>query len=750
MPIKGAFRFIIQPAAGYPHGRPNIVAMPQAPRPSSEKDFNAKAGSRPQAFAVLLKEAGRIRRNLDMAEAAQRKDWAAVEKLYDAGADPLHRNMAALRAIFDSGDLEAAKLAEKMKDLPVEFVADLSLVAAAEEGKRETVDYILARNPPEQIVDLALLAALRKDRTEITDLLYDRLKHAESGEHILVEMLLHRPELYAEATAGRKTPPDYILHFVRACEAKDQAAMSRALDAMIMHRDTFGPNIKRHADEFDIGMGHQEALMILVQSGHIPAMARYYDTFPDLCPTNLEMFMVIALAVSPPGIDPLPPIIEKFKPEAKVADFAFTYAAQLGNLSSLKYLSKAYPELAQKNSKVLLGACAAQKTPEPFFDALKAGFLLPAKSVEKAELLAESLMSGNAAVTAHLEAEMLVTPAAALRLQAYHDLKVLKRAAELSGNWHFRDDIVFWTALTQGDRAVLAAVPQNEKISTAQPYLVTDALNAVIRRGEFDLLQLALDRADWDAPARELAFAACLAAPEALAKFDFTSFPPHALSREDLRAIAAGSRSDETLALLEAKGFGIPAVEGLRAAVENNSVVMAEHLLAKGADLAAAAPALLAALDKSAGLPVLDVVEKWAVRACDVPAPGLAAQIAAASPEDLFKGTDSLAVAAAYAGEFPAVMKKIAAKGNAFDPALFASTRDAHGNSVLDIQGAHGRLNEVLAPEIWAGRDADTFIRDNTPPCYRAQCDFAGLQASIARLRLKQRGKIGPADFKGP
>ena len=90
--------------------------MPQGHSPA--KDFNAAAGNRPQAPAMLLAHVERIRRNLEMADAAQRRDWAAVEKLYDAGADPTHRNMAALRALFDCGDMEAAKVAEKMKDVP--------------------------------------------------------------------------------------------------------------------------------------------------------------------------------------------------------------------------------------------------------------------------------------------------------------------------------------------------------------------------------------------------------------------------------------------------------------------------------------------------------------------------------------------------------------------------------------------------------------------------------------------------------
>jgi hypothetical protein len=65
--------------------------------------------------------------------------------------------------------------------------------------------------------------------------------------------------------------------------------------------------------------------------------------------------------------------------------------------------------------------------------------------------------------------------------------------------------------------------------------------------------------------------------------------------------------------------------------------------------------------------------------------------------------------------------------------------KDAKGNTVLDILGAHGKLSDILVPELWKDRNAESFIKANTPPCYHAQCDFAGLTAGIAHIRLKER-----------
>ena len=61
---------------------------------------------------------------------------------------------------------------------------------------------------------------------------------------------------------------------------------------------------------------------------------------------------------------------------------------------------------------------------------------------------------------------------------------------------------------------------------------------------------------------------------------------------------------------------------------------------------------------------------------------------------------------------------------------------------MLDILGAHGRLNDVFAvPALWKEGDAVSFIRDNSSRLYHDQCDFAGLKAAIDLLRLQGKGR---------
>jgi hypothetical protein len=714
----------------------------------------------PAASAALLARIDQLQKTLELPEAVAAKDWTRAEKLLKEGADPGLRGGRALQALAASGALEAAKLARTLDDPPVNALVAMPLASAAEQGRRDTLDYLLAKAPAEGMLEIALAGALRGRQKDIADELYGQLRHAELGDATLVEMLLHRPELYAQATAARKTPPDYILHFIKACESKDIGAMNRAIDAMAAHRDSFGPSIEAHKQEFEIGMGHQEALTALLMTGDAPTMARYYATFPELCPTNLEGFMIFSLAVSPPESEVMRPIVDAFRPSPQLADWAFSYAAQTNRAQSLEYLARAYPELAKKNAKTVLAGLAARKTPEAFFTALQDGYELPVKNDEKAEILAEALTSGNTAAAAHVEAAMLPTLNAVLRLQAFHDVKVLKRAAELGGDWHFRDDVLFWRALETGDRATLAAVPSDAALSTAQLSQVTSALNAAIRRGDFDLVQTAMQRGNWTPAAREESFKACLAHPEALKAFDFMRFPPRVLSPEDLAAVAGGADGAATLTLLKTRGFVAQPAAALQAAVEKNAPGMAEYLLARGADLAAAAPLLAGALEREAQAPMLALLGKWAARGRDLAPPAdLDARIAAGPAETVFSGpvgeTDSPAIAAAYAGRFSDVMKKAAAMGADFDPSLFVAAKDSRGNTLLDILGAHGRLNDVLAPEIWAGRDAKAFLEAHAAPCYLGQCDFAGLQAAIVQQRLKALPKtprIGgiKGTFRGP
>jgi hypothetical protein len=199
-----------------------------------------------------------------------------------------------------------------------------------------------------------------------------------------------------------------------------------------------------------------------------------------------------------------------------------------------------------------------------------------------------------------------------------------------------------------------------------------------------------------------------------------------------------GENFPATLAVLERQGFALPddlLVQALPLAVKDKSAPMAEYLLGRGVTLAAAEDDIARTIAFHGDAPLLDMLEKWAAREQARPA-ALPADLS--DKPALFGGADCPAIRAAYGDRFDEIM---AGADAAFDPQLLVATKDAHGNTVLDILGAHGRLNDVLVAAVWKDRDAADFIRSQTPPRYHAQCDFDGLSARIRQAGLLARGK---------
>src|SRR3970282_1764403 len=100
----------------------------------------------------------------------------------------------------------------------------------------------------------------------------------------------------------------------------------------------------------------------------------------------------------------------------------------------------------------------------------------------------------------------------------------------------------------------------------------------------------------------------------------------------------------------------------------------------------------------------------------------------------IFDGERPPAIQAAYADQFPLIVAKLSQSGDIGMLAEKMTTlRDPFGNSLLDILGPHGRLNDILLPALWKDRDPCDVI----PPCYREQCNFGALKAGIDQLKLK-------------
>lgn len=711
-------------------------------------DFNAAAGDNKPPKPSLLEGFEKLRRNLYLIAAAKAQDWKECEKLLAAGADPEHRSNAALREITQHCTMDVVRLLEKI-DIPgIPMLQGYPLVQAAAEGKRDIVDYILSTRPDAPVND-ALFMALRKEQTDIADMLFERLGADRVMENSLIAMLVHRPDLYEKTIAARVFPPDYTLHFINACILNDPKAMDRALDAMIAHPESMKYQMG-FEEEMMLGLGHQEVLINLFQTGHLPTIDKVYNNFREFFP-NPHMTMMLAIAVGGGETDLLGHMIALTKPDDKTVAFALSYAAQMRRLPAVLQIMESYPDVAKQNSVAVLSTLATTGRSEEFFAAIKDGYALPEEDIRRANLLAASLAAKNAAVAGWLEANMEMTPDVITKLQAHNDTEVLKRAAELGGDWHFRDDILYWRALETNDAGILEKFPPGEPVCMQAKYMVRSAIEGLVKRNDLPLLDDVLKRGAWDGELGNMVFQALLSTPEAAARIPLLNRPPQELTPSDMRDIGV-EKGGEVLEILLRQGFTLPeesAQEGLRRAIAANAEGMAGWLLAHGAEVAKDPGQLLTAADRAAEAPLIGQLEKWAARERVIPLAGVRSLVEAAPAGEIFAGDNSLAAQAAYADKFSLVMQKAAASAQ-FDPAMLCRVADSYGNSLLDILGAHGRLNDILVAEVWKDRDAVAFLRDNAPPCYQAQCDFNGLKAAIDQLRLKDRGRSVRIGLKGP
>ncbi|MEZ0224170.1 MAG: hypothetical protein ACAH83_06440 [Alphaproteobacteria bacterium] len=715
-------------------------------------DFNNAAGANKPAKPDLLEGLQKLRRDIALAAAAKAEDWKLCEKLLEEGADPEHRDNAALQQITQRCTMDVVRLLEKISVPGMPMLRTYPLVRAAGEGKRDVVDYLLATDPQPSIVNDALFMALRKEQTEIADLLFERLGVDRVMENSLVAMLVHRPDLYDKTNAARVFPPDYTMHFINACMIKDPVAMDRALDAMIAHPES----MKHHwgfEEEMMMGLGHQDVLIHLFSSGHLPTIDKVYKNFPAFFP-NPHMTAVLAIAASPYDDKLLPHLIQLTKPDDKTVGVSLSYASQMRRIDTVLQLMESHPEVAKQNSGAVLNALAGAGKNKEFFAAVKNGYALPEDESRRVHLLTLSLAAKNSEITAWLETQMEMSPAVITKLQEHSNLDVQKRAADINGDRHFRDDILFWRALEQDDKAVLEKFPAGESVSLNAKYAVRTALESVVTRNDMQQLDAALGRASWDGDIRDMIFKELLSSPEAAARIPQLKYPPRELTPADMRDITI-NKGAETFEVLLGQGFTLSeeaAQDALRRAVAANAEGVASWLLARGTELTQDSEKILSAADKGAEAPLIGQLEKWAARERDIPLSTAHTLIETAPAESLFAGDNCLAMQAAYAGKFALVMQK-ASGWPQFDPAVLCQKTDAYGNTVLDVLGAHGRLNDILVPELWKDRDAVSFLRDNTPPCYQEQCDFNGLKAAIDQLRLKERGRSGRSvriGLKGP
>lgn len=693
--------------------------------------------------AKLLAAIAKTRANLALAEAAARKDWAEAARLCDAGADPWARDKSAFKSLTSSDEIAVVDILAQLRGQMFPPLLSYPMQEAAEKGNLATLSHILGKQPSKEVVNSGICSALLSHQDAAADMLLKAIPETDLADTALYGLLASRPEEYERIAALPGMEPDYLMHFINACHFKDRKAIDRSFDKLLAHKDETLRRIEM-ADMLDMGNGAMQGIVTHVfSSGYTDVIDRFIDSFKGgLLPDYLLLHVALASSSLQPEI--FPHIVEKLGIKADMLGILMLHGRLDDRRPGARFLMDYAPEAAKESGYAILRVFASGDTPEEFFTALDKGIPLPTSDRELVNLWEAALTAKNDRIAQHIETAIgTFNPAHIAEMQRSSSVDVMLRAAQLSQDWHARDNALFWRAVTTGRQDVLEAIPREEKLAAPLPYLLDYALEGALQRKDKGLIEDIISRLEWNDDCRAKAFAHFVAAPEWLPLLERTGYLPRPLADNDAHTLVRGGVP--AIAWLLEHGYTLDdkAAEAvLEIGARQNAVETVEYMLGRGTspENAARLPTMIA---EYAGPDTLNQLEKWLRRSEVRPAGDIAARSASAG--DAF----ALAVEAVYADAFAPLLQK-AVEGNAsFDPALLVQTKDNYGNSLLDVLGAHARLNDVLLPALWRGRDAVAFIRDNVPPCYQDQCDFNSLKAALDLERLKDMGKRARLNLKG-
>ncbi len=709
-----------------------------------EEDFNKVAEARAAWRKSVLTAVEQARRNHGFADAVLKQDWPRAIELHKAGADPRHGDSKALKALGDIDSVAAMQNLSQIDVPGVSRLADTPFLVAAKHGNMATLKYGVDSDLPPETLSSALYLALDNKQEDAGDLLLEYLPYKDMTEAALFALLRYRPALYEEALAARDNTADFFAHFYSACNVKDGDAMAVSLEKLDTYRHKLPPYLFSPGEYFSEFMGPPPMMELMVQvmeTGKLDILDRFIDAFPENLPPHF-LVMIWATNLSGTLPDLLPHLAKKLQPEPAQLAGAMRNAGSGDELTAAKFFVEDYTEEARKNAVPLLRALMGAPDAAPLISAVEEKLLPLPEGKEAASLYSAAIARDNAQALQYLLDKAPLTPEITRELQDSHDYKVQRHAViEFGGDWHAKDDSVFWKGVEKDDKETAALFPRDKKLSTSSGWMVDSAVKEVIKRGDMAQLEDIIANADWTKDAKERVFQTLLQSQSALDIAAKHGFLPDALRTADMYDIASHGGA-ETLGWLAAQGVELTdkvAEDGLKIAVQRNAAGMIGYMFANDIGRPKDAREIVLALTTLADERALQAMEKWVTREEVKPANGIAAEISTATR--FFDGADSLAIRAAYADHFAPLMQKAAAQAG-FDPAMLVSTRDAHGNSVLEILGAHGKLNDILDPaSLWRDRDAVSFIKDNTPAMYHDQVDFSALKAQLDLLRLSERGR---------
>lgn len=674
---------------------------------------------------VLLAAIEKTRRNLALVDAVKARDWAGAIKLQEQGADINHRDRAALKAMAASDDAGAADLLEKARVLSYPQAFGYTLIASVKNGNRATFDHIMLKKPDDRLLNDALFTALRSGRDDMADTLMKHLPPERFGDAVVFALMVHRPAEYDKLIARFPDMEDALMLFANACAINDVPAMEKSLPLLQAKAETITRYL-RADDWFDGNRGMailRDVAMHVLDTGHLPSIDGFIGAFDKS--HLLPEYMVIAAAAGMAKEHPqvLPHLLDKMQVQGTFAASIVAATSGAARVEATRIIIDKYPEDAKKSAPALLRLLAGASAEQPFFDAMQDGLELPPEGKQRAAILAAALEAGHAKIAAAVEQGMAFDPEEIKTLTDARSLAAKQKAAEKTGDWHADNDALFWDALSDGKFDIAATIPGDQKLQPPAKWRISYIVNAIVAKGDMELLGSVLARTAWDDETLKTAVECCMQSPETLKAADVLEPLPRTLIDSDIsRIVTTADRGGTVLEMLKERGYVLDdktASYALTRALVQDCRDTAAYLLSQGVKLGEGLKdAHRNAIESGAGIATMDLAERWISRAAVKPMQG----------QDM--------VSAAYADCMATVIRGVDA---GFNPETLAALKDDKGNSVLEILGAHGKLSDILVPELWKDRNAESFIKSNTPPCYHAQCDFAGLTSGIAQIRLKER-----------
>ncbi len=725
-----------------------------------QEAFNKE--SKPLDKRDALKKILPVQRELALINAVEKKDWAKALEMARQGATGKAQFGRAVDLLVEDGSLEAIKI---LDTLPMEQEHDdvlgYALETAATKGSVDAVKYLLQKKLEPEAILTGLRASLDSKGNPCTDILFSLAEEGSLDDHTMGALLARRPDLHKQAeerdlAAHRNSAVLTTLHaFGCACADQDIKTAEKMLP--LLKRALKQENDFMLRARFTV----YSKLFTALQTKDVNLIKKTFKEYP-LPEEYTYHFLGAALKTDDKNIVAL--AIDIARPDHEDVDIALMPVGKKDNIpvNSLLCLIEKIPAYVAENRADIGKLLIAAEDKEAFANAVKSKKLaLPTTSHEREEMMLKAAEEQNPKAVALLAPRKMGTDAID-KLMNSDNPDILAFTTKKIKDIHADDDALFWCAAVHDRKDLLALFSGEKSISAENLYGLGYALQVVAEREDTALFEDILARTDWTAEAIYEALGSVSGhhpfVEKIVSKMESLGIPAMNMDQRELEMILERNpEAGRTLAFLEKKGFTLQErltednySESLSKSLENGNA-SGFFYFAQKTGYAQMIENHWEKIEIFATEDILHALSRHLATARIMPDRNLAEEIAGATPESLFDGKNSLALRAAYADDFTLITNKLIATNMPLPADKLLQTKDEYGNSVLDILAEHKTLNTLMRIELWKDQDAASFLQKNLSAAHFATCDFNGLNAGLAQMRLKEQANKGGFRIKkGP